>query len=721
MSTAEAALPGNTESRVDATPLLNDKMKFAIKAAASLVLVYLIGFAQGWSNITTAATTVMLIAAVGSLENAVMNGLLRVLGSIIGAIIGMVFIAIFPQERFLYLLVLSLAVTFVLHLTRTYKGDMTVFMLTGMTMMMMFQNGNTDNVFLYGVDKAFMTLFGIAVYTLVGILIWPVSDKKAEFEHAQQLAQALKKRYEVRLEDEATQNRLHNEALQAQELLQKSIPQIPGTMETNFSPAQWRSLMRDFKALDTLLSLLPTSGELSDFPKPVSHYLKGFETVHSQIETLFDAIVKGWQEKQLIEIPKKAELSVDFEASEELTQLQRATLGSFALETKNLHALLSRIAKKLNALHRPEPTHFVDDERIKTHAFDLLDPEHLKASVITFLIFWTAVVCWILFNPPGGFMVVVLATGLSVITVFTPVKPSLLIIVFTLSFLFAAAAYVGILPYLDHGVELALFLFFYGFIGFYFLPAQLSIFFLLGLVTMNITNQMYYAFDIFLLVLTMFYAFLSLLLLFYYLPFSTKPERLFLILQKRFFSQSLQLARYHFALIKGKARFWQKIAAHYNRRYLMNTVAKMKLWAAQIDTAYFDDIEKEALLSYVRNCERFATLLLIHIHTIDAQKENPLLRSYLLERHNAALVEALERLADKPLLTSVSDMKAATERFEKELLDFFTKENPERYERESVVSFYETISLYRHIWHTFFDLEAKMAHLNLTSLKESRF
>jgi len=294
MATAKTAVENNTESKVEAALLLNEKMKFAIKSAASLVLVYLIGFSQGWSNITTAATTVMLIAAVGSLENAVMNGLLRVLGSIIGAVIGMVLIALFPQERFLYLLLLSLSVTLVLHLTRTYKGDMTVFMLTGMTMMMMFQNGDTDNVFLYGIDKAFMTLFGIAVYTLVGILIWPVSGKKSEFEYAQQLAKALKKRYEARFEDEVTQNRLHNESLQTQELLLKSIPQIPGTMETNFSPAQWRSLMRDFKALDTLLSLLPTSGELSNFPKPLSYYLKGFESVRSQIEALFDAIIKGW-------------------------------------------------------------------------------------------------------------------------------------------------------------------------------------------------------------------------------------------------------------------------------------------------------------------------------------------------------------------------------------------------------------------------------------------
>ncbi len=721
MATAQAALHGNTESEAKTTPLLNNKMKFAIKASASLVLVYLIGFAQGWSNITTAATTVMLIAAVGSLENAVMNGLLRVLGSIIGAIIGMVLIALFPQERFLYLLVLSLAVTFVFHLTRTYKGDMTVFMLTGMTMMMMFQNGNTDNVFLYGIDKAFMTLFGIAVYTLVGILIWPVSGKKTEFEYAQYLAEALKNRYEQRLADNATQNRLHNEALKAQEQLLKSIPQIPGTMEENFSPTQWRSLLRDFKRLDTLLSLLPTAGELAELPKPVSYYLKEYEAVRSQIDMLFDAIIKGWQHKALIDIPQKAELSVNFEAAKDLTQLQRATLGSLALETKKLHALLSHIANKLNALHRPEPTHFSNDIPVKSHAFDLLDPEHLKASIITFLIFWTAVACWILFNPPGGFMIVVLATGLSIITAFTPVKPSLLIIIFTLSFLFAAAAYVGVLPHLSHATELALFLFVYGFIGFYFLPTQVSIFFLLGLVTMNIANQMYYAFDIFLLVLTMFYAFLALLLLFYYMPFSTKPERLFLLLNERFIRQSLQLTQYHFALFKGKERFWQTIAARYNKHYLLNTVEKMRLWAGQIDTGYFNDIEKEALLSYVRNCERFATLLLIHTHTIDLHKENPLLQSYLYEKHSSALVQALEGLLHDTFQKAASDLQRATEMFEKELSSFFEQESLAHYDNEAIISFYETISLYRHIWHTFFALETKIAHLNINSLKESRF
>ncbi len=712
----------NTEfSAQTNAPLLNDKMKFSIKAAASLVLVYLIAFSQGWSNVSTAATTVMLIAAVGSLENAVMNGMLRVIGSVIGAVIGIGLVILFPQERFLYLLALSLMVTFVFHLARTYKGDMTVFMLTGMTMMLMFQNGNTDNVFLYGVNKAYMTLFAIAVYTLVGIIIWPYSGKKAEFRHAKALSKALKTRYEHRFEDEKKRYALHNEALQAQQTLAKSIPQISGVMEESFSPAQWRSLLRDFKELDTLLSLLPASRELSQLPKPTSHYLKGYESVRNQIEMLFNAIIDGWEDKKHIDIPPKAELSVIFEAAQPLSQLERATLGALALETRNLHALLSRIAEKLNALHRSEPTQFNNDKPVHTHAFDLLDPEHLKAALITFLVFWAGVVFWIYFNPPGGFMVVTLATGLSVITAFSPIKPSQLIIIFTISFIVTTVAYIGILPHLNNGFELTLFLFIYGFIGFYFLPAEVSIFFLMGLVTMNIANQMYYAFDIFLLILTMFYAFLSLLLLFYYLPFSTKPEHLFLILQKRFFTQSLQMVRYDLALLNGTYPLFQKILARHSARYLMSTVTKMKLWANQIDTNYFNDIDKDGLLAYVYSCERFATLLMMNTGTIEKQQANPLIRAYVLEQDYTALSTQLHMLK-LPTTSKEKSVAVPTDKaFEEKLNTFFARQDMHRYEQQTIVSFYEILSFYQHIWRTLLDCKHKMTSMDFTSLKESRF
>jgi uncharacterized membrane protein YccC len=180
---------------------LSDKLKFAIKASLSLVLVYAISFSQGWDSTTTAATTIMLIAAIGSVGDSVMKGMLRVIGTVIGAVIGMVLIGLFPQDRMLYLALLSVLVTLSLYFARAYKGDMTVFMLTAITMMLMFKNGEVDDVFLYGVNKTFMTIFGISVYTLVGVLLWPVSLKDDSTDDAKALTEKQQALFKICVED----------------------------------------------------------------------------------------------------------------------------------------------------------------------------------------------------------------------------------------------------------------------------------------------------------------------------------------------------------------------------------------------------------------------------------------------------------------------------------------------------------------------------------------
>jgi uncharacterized membrane protein YccC len=45
---------------------LSDKLKFAIKASLAMAFAYLIPLSLGWSQPGTAAITVMLIAAMGS-------------------------------------------------------------------------------------------------------------------------------------------------------------------------------------------------------------------------------------------------------------------------------------------------------------------------------------------------------------------------------------------------------------------------------------------------------------------------------------------------------------------------------------------------------------------------------------------------------------------------------------------------------------------------------
>ena len=142
------------------------------------------------------------------------------------------------------------------------------------------------------------------------------------------------------------------------------------------------------------------------------------------------------------------------------------------MRLKKLHKALSMLAIKFNAIVSPAPTLFALDDLPTPSRFNWFDVEDLKGTLISFIIFWVATLFWIYVNPPAGFLIVTLATALSVLTTFSPLKPSLLIIIFSFAFLFATAAYILVLPNIHLGWELALFIFIYAFIGFYFIPEK---------------------------------------------------------------------------------------------------------------------------------------------------------------------------------------------------------------------------------------------------------
>ncbi len=219
-----------------------------------------------------------------------------------------------------------------------------------------------------------------------------------------------------------------------------------------------------------------------------------------------------------------------------------------------------------------------------TH-FDFYTIEHLKAAFVGFLIYWVSVYFWIEFNPPLGFMVVTLATILSATTIFSPITPKMILIAFTMSLAFALLSYVAILPNLHYGWQLALFLFAYAFIGYYFLPEALTMVFLIGTTTFYIQNTMIYHFGVFLNVLFALYLFMFTLLFFYYIPFSSKSEDIVKSLLRR-------LHRQLAAIAKPPRTFLEKIYQNYAKKALRATLASLHFWGEKLDSTFFD-IDKE--------------------------------------------------------------------------------------------------------------------------------
>ncbi len=704
---------------------LSDKLKFAIKASLSMALAYLIPLSQGWAQPGTAATTVMLIAAMGSVGDSVMKGLLRVIGTVFGAALGMTLIGLFPQDREIYLLLASVIVTVLLYFARAYKGDITVFLLSAITLMMMFQNGEVDDVFIYGVDKTYMTVLGIAIYTFVGIFLWPVNLKDTSTENAVVLSGIQIELYRQRDGELKNRKEIHQKMITQEQLLGTSIiASDSSSMEMNFSKIQWYDIVNSYKQVNQLLTLLSHHDKASyvdDFPSYVTNY----QTIDTEILGLLKALPLAWKEQKEIEIPEVLDYEYDISEIKELSQLDRADMSTTISDMLKLHTQLRKLAEKLNSLISPLPTFFNLEDISKPSAFLWFDMEHLKGSLITFIVFWTATLLWIFVNPPGGFLIVTLATGLSILTTFSPIKPSILIIVFSFSFVFATAMYVFVLPQLHYAWELGLFVFTYAFIGFYLINPKISVFFLLGTATLGINNTMNYNFDIFLITLFIFYAFLFLLLLFYYIPFSTKAEHLFLMMKKRFFRLAQILLQRNSNLSHKNGSFMGAMAAKYSRIHLMGTVKKMQLWASKIDDKYFDTIDKNLLLGFTKECETFVYLLQMMYHRDIQMLDNPLLKAFKKQRDGASLADLLGEYAAgkdvKEVDTFWRDEKQIVTKIEDLLKDFISNIKPAEYNEKEIIEFYENISLRRNVWLSLFSCQKMMEELDFKVLERSRF
>ena len=704
---------------------LSDKLKFAIKAALSMALAYLIPLSQGWSQPGTAATTVMLIAAMGSVGDSVMKGALRVIGTVIGAAIGMTLIGLFPQDREIYLLFASVIVTLFLYLARAYKGDMTVFLLTAVTLLLMFQNGEVDDVFIYGIDRTYMTIVGIIIYTLVGVFLWPVNLKDTSVENAATLSTLQSEMYLFRNAQKEERKELHQKMISQEQLLGTSIiASDSSSMEMNFSKTQWYDIVNSYKKISELLTLLSHHDKAS-YADSFSRYVTNYETIDTQITELLDAVPLAWKEQKKIVIPEALEYQYDIEEVKILSQLERADMSTTITDMIKLHSHLRKLAEKLNSLISPMPTFFNLEDIPKPSDFLWFDMEDLKGTLITFIIFWTATLLWIFVNPPGGFLIVILATALSILTTFSPLKPSLLIIIFSLSFIFATAMYIFVLPNLRYGWELGLFVFVYAFIGFYFINPKLSVFFLLGSATLGINNTMSYNFDLFLIILFIFYAFLFLLLLFYYIPFSTKPEHLFLVMKKRFFILSQILLQRSNSLSNHNGSFWGAIKARYSKLHLMGTVKKMQLWASKIDEKYFDKVDKELLLGFSKECETFVYLLEMMHHREIEMIDNPLVREFksnLTESTLADLVGAYAQGKDvKDVDPFWKDEEKIIVKIEERLSHFMKEMKYNDYSEKEIIEFYESIALRRNVWLSLFSCQKMMENIDFKVLETSRF
>ena len=449
---AAATERDSTAEQSSQGPAVSQKIKYAIKTSLSLTLAYLIPMALGWPQPQTAAVTVMLIAATGALSESLQKGLMRTLGTVAGAIIGLSLIAAFPQDRIAYLVSISLVITLLLYLYNAYQGDSTIFMLTMVVTLMVFNGGDAPGAFSYGIDRTLLTAFGVMIYSLVGSFLWPVKTANILERLAANVSSAYAEAGRL-LSNTGTDTGRETQELETLEKLTGALDEFRTHYQSvkrdadkvQAYQAEWNTIAGCYEQLESIFVPALRSAQTPSHDHGV--HISNQAQVLENLDNMFSQLQLTWSGDSPVEYPSPIKAVYDRESLRGEKHLTIAAVANTAQIYNNLQTLLSQLTGAVSSLRFNQGT-FEHDEYNNSVAtsFIWFDRENIKTALRGLVTFWLATAIWLNYNPPGGFMFVTLCTALVPLVSYTPVTPKLLFILFTFGFVFAVPAYVFLLP-----------------------------------------------------------------------------------------------------------------------------------------------------------------------------------------------------------------------------------------------------------------------------------
>ncbi|EKO3862292.1 FUSC family protein [Vibrio harveyi] len=724
---------------------MNEKIKFATKVALSLTLAYLIPFAMGWPQASTAATTVMLIASTGSRRESLAKGTLRVLGTLVGAVIGLLLVGMFAQDRLLYMLSVSVVVSFIFYFRNAYQKDPTLLALTGVMVLMMSNGGDAEGAFMYGVDRAYMTIFGVVLYTLVGTFLWPTKTEQNLRQLIEQLNQAQQALFNAILQNFEQKTALQQDVVtneKATENDEAPSPTIDELLEKVF--AAQNALEQRFATVSVECS--DVSAYMKEWQLAVhfnkqitqelsvaahSHFshqqdrscINNFDQATQEIQQLFKISQEMWDNKGAAYRAQELNIEYNQAALADASHLVKGSALTLGHLLKLMHQSLSRLAESISCIDSVTNNVSFKQELPKQKSkFLWWDAENFKTAVKTFTTYWVAGLIWIYFNPPGGYSFVTFSTIFMSLLSFVPVHPFMLLILFTFGFLFAVPSYVFILPGLELGAELGLFIFIYTFIGFYLFKGPVTIFYMIGLFVLGLDNNMTYHFGILMTIMTLFYMVVFMIIFAHYFPFSSRPEHLFLTLKERYFRHVGNLfASYH----QQSESSFKKLKRSLHLVTLNVSSKKLMVWGSKINHKLFDKTPPEAIGAFSKSCNALSN----HVNILIAAEQKLLsnrLINQLRSKHTDSILPlmagALASHQTTDELNSVFEQYSQDyQSFENKLEEFFSELDLSDYAYSEIAGFYILLNLKRNVFEAINQCKQTYEDIDWVNLRQKRF
>jgi uncharacterized membrane protein YccC len=477
---------------------------------------------------------------------------MRMVGTMVAIPMAFLLIALFPQQRWGFMVGVSLWIAFCTYMMggnqRAYFWQVAGFV----TAIISFAAGpDPVNAFDIAMMRAQETGLGVLVYSIVASLLWPVRSGDQFRAAVGKLVNSQAALYKAcrRLAREqvppAETAKLVADMRQAHTRFQTLLEAAEtDTYEVWEVRAQWQQFRQQVSALcNGLASWCDSVTNRRGIA--LTDVFPGLHDSDGLLTQRFSDILGMLDGRPPVEAPRALELQADRAALGALTPFERAAvIGArdrwLELErrTRAMHANVGDIAGFTTPASEAEPVQPPDQ-------IFALDPDRMLSAARVFMVLWLAYLLWIYVpDLPGGTGVVSFAAPIGMILSTTPqLRVSQAFWPAFISSLAAGLIYIFIMPHLTSFLGLGLLLFVCTFaICYVFATPQRMLGKLFGvamfLKVASIANEQTYSFMVVANTTLMLPTVFFVILVTAYIPFSPFPEKVFVRLLRRYFRSS---------------------------------------------------------------------------------------------------------------------------------------------------------------------------------------
>ena len=719
---------------------LSRKAKEAIKVALAMTIAYGIALSMDWDRPNWAGLAVAFVS-LATIGQSINKAALRMFGTLVAMVVALTLIALFAQERWLFILVLSAYAGFCCYMISGGKHDYFWQVAAFVTVIICMDAGpDPINAFNTATLRAQETGLGILVYSLVAIFLWPSSSRAGFNAAATDLASIQRQLYQAYLGlmsgqgDEQEARRLAAQQAQAKTRFDQLLDAAEtDSQEVWESRRQWRRYQRQaMELMQTMARWRESFAEVQTLD--LQRMLPGIEAFGAELDGRMVQIGNMLAGTAPGQVPLSVDLSLDNNAVGNLSHFQLAALVVTRANMLHMDQLTRSLFEGVSELSGFGTASAPIEAPRAPAAVFLPDLDRLANVVRYMAIFWMAWLALIYVNDiPGGAGLVSFAGGLGIAVASLPQVPvSKLFKPVATSVLFAAVLYIFVMPQLSSFAGLGLLIFAVTFvIGYLYADPQQMIGRAAGLATFvviaSISNEQSYNFLSVANTAMTFILLLLILVITAYIPVSPRPERVFLRLLGRYFRSSeylISAMRWYPAHAATRLERWKEA---FHEREVATLPSKLGNWLPHLDTRVLSGATPEQAQALVTSLQSLTYRMQLLLDERDIPQAQFLVQE-LLEEFRAwrlGVQGFFQRLAEEPVIGGQDMLRTRLDglvvHLESRIKDTLNKAPEGQLSNREAENFYRLLGAYRGVSEALVEYGANAAGIDWTPWREERF